>query len=121
MVGKWMSPTVPFKEAYFLEDALRFRTEIKEIPLVYVGGLVSREKIDEVLDDGFEFVQMGRALLNEPGFVNRLRTEEKARCNCGHSNYCIGRMYTIEMACHQHLTEELPLCLKKEIEQLENK
>ena len=27
------------------------------------------EKIDEVLDDGFEFVQMGRALLNEPGFV----------------------------------------------------
>lgn len=33
-----------FKEAYFLEDALRFRTEIKEIPLVYVGGLVSRER-----------------------------------------------------------------------------
>ena len=32
------------------------------------GGLVSREKIDEVLDDGFEFVQMGRALLNETWF-----------------------------------------------------
>lgn len=120
MVGKWMIPTVPFKEAYFLEDALRFRTEIKEIPLVYVGGLVSREKIDEVLDDGFEFVQMGRALLNEPGFVNRLRTEEKARCNCGHSNYCIARMYTIDMACHKHLEEKLPLCLKREIEKLEN-
>ena len=113
-------PTVPFKEAYFLEDALRFRTEIKEIPLVYVGGLVSREKIDEVLDDGFEFVQMGRALLNEPGFVNRLRTEEKARCNCGHSNYCIARMYTIDMACHKHLEEKLPLCLEREIEKLEN-
>ena len=115
-----MIPTVPFKEAYFLEDALRFRTEIKEIPLVYVGGLVSREKIDEVLDDGFEFVQMGRALLNEPGFVNRLRTEEKARCNCGHSNYCIARMYTIDMACHKHLEEKLPLCLEREIEKLEN-
>ena len=100
--------------------ALRFRTEIKEIPLVYVGGLVSREKIDEVLDDGFEFVQMGRALLNEPGFVNRLRTEEKARCNCGHSNYCIARMYTIDMACHKHLEEKLPLCLEREIEKLEN-
>ena len=47
MVGKWMIPTVPFKEAYFLEDALRFRQEIK-MPLVYVGGLVSRQKIDEV-------------------------------------------------------------------------
>ena len=120
LAGRMMIPTVPFKEAYFLEDALKFRSEIK-IPLIYVGGLVSREKIDEVLNEGFEAVQMARALLNEPGFVNRMRQEEKARCNCGHSNYCIGRMYTIEMACHRHLTEELPLCLKKEIEQLENK
>ena len=56
MVGKWMIPSVPFKEAYFLEDALKFRAALK-IPLVYVGGLVSRDKIDEVLDDGFELVQ----------------------------------------------------------------
>lgn len=119
MAGRMMIPTVPFQEAYFLEDALRFRKEIK-IPLVYVGGLVSREKIDEVLNDGFEFVQMARALLNEPDFVNRMRREENARCNCGHSNYCIGRMYTIEMACHKHL-KDLPRELEKEIEQLENK
>lgn len=121
MVGKWMIPSVPFKEAYFLEDALKFRAEIKDIPLVYVGGLVSREKIDEVLEDGFEFVQMGRALLNEPGFVNRMRAEEKARCNCKHSNYCIARMYTIEMACHQHLQEKLPESLEREIAELERK
>ena len=120
LAGRMMIPTVPFQEAYFLEDALKFRAEIK-IPLIYVGGLVSRQKIDEVLDDGFEAVQMARALLNEPGFVNRMRLEEKARCNCGHSNYCIGRMYTLEMACHQHLNEVLPPCLRKEIEQLENK
>ncbi len=120
MVGKYMIPTEPFREAYFLEDALKFREAIKEIPLVYVGGLVSREKIDEVLDSGFEFVQMARALLNEPGFVNRMRAEEKARCNCGHSNYCIARMYTIDMACHKRLAEgELPPCLVKEIDKLE--
>ena len=47
--------------------------------------------------------------------------EEQARCNCGHSNYCIGRMYSIEMACHQHLKETLPPCLQKEIEKLEKK
>ncbi len=119
MVGSGMIPTVPFKEAYFLEDALKFRAAITSIPLVYVGGLVSREKIDEVLDDGFEFVQMARALLNEPGFVNRMRAEEKARCDCGHSNYCIARMYTIDMACHKHLNEKLPPCLEREIEKLE--
>lgn len=119
MAGRMMIPTIPFKEAYFLEDALRFRKEITQIPLVYVGGLVARDKIDEVLNDGFEFVQMGRALLNEPGFVNRMKAESMARCNCKHSNYCIARMYTLDMACHQHLKETLPASLQKEIDQLE--
>lgn len=120
LVGKYMIPSVPFREAYFLEDALKFR-EALDIPLVYVGGLVSRQKIEEVLNHGFEAVQMGRALLNEPDFVNRMRLEENARCNCRHSNYCIARMYTLDMACHQHLQEELPPCLKKEIERIESK
>lgn len=120
LVGKYMIPSVPFREAYFLEDALKFR-EALDIPLVYVGGLVSQQKIEEVLNHGFEAVQMGRALLNEPDFVNRMRREENARCNCRHSNYCIARMYTLDMACHQHLQEELPPCLKKEIERIESK
>lgn len=120
LVGKYMIPSVPFREAYFLEDVLKFR-EALDIPLVYVGGLVSRQKIEEVLNHGFEAVQMGRALLNEPDFVNRMRREENARCNCRHSNYCIARMYTLDMACHQHLQEELPPCLKKEIERIESK
>lgn len=119
MAGHLMIPTVPFKEAYFLYDAMLFRKEIKNIPLVYVGGLISREKIEDVLDKGFEFVQMGRALLNEPGFVNRMKLDVNARCTCKHSNYCIARMYSIDMACHQRLTEDLPKCLQKEIEELE--
>lgn len=119
MAGHLMIPTVPFKEAYFLDDAMLFRKEIKNIPLVYVGGLISREKIEDVLDKGFEFVQMGRALLNEPGFVNRMKLDVNARCTCKHSNYCIARMYSIDMACHQRLTEDLPKCLQKEIEELE--
>lgn len=118
LVGKWMIPSVPFKEAYFLDDARRFREAI-DLPLVYVGGLVSRQKIDEVLDAGFEAVQMGRALLNEPAFVNRMRAEGEVRNACKHSNYCIARMYSIDMACHQRLNEELPECLKREIEKIE--
>ena len=118
MVGRWMIPSVPFKEAYFYEDALRFREALK-LPLVYVGGLVSREKIDMVLDSGFEFVAMARALLNTPDFVNRMKAGE-ACCDCGHSNYCIARMYSREMACHKHLND-LPGCLKREIERLEGK
>ncbi|MDL2254695.1 NADH:flavin oxidoreductase [Bacteroidales bacterium OttesenSCG-928-J16] len=113
--GKILVPTVPFREAYFYEDALKFR-EALQLPLIYVGGLVSREKIDMVLDSGFEFVAMARALVNEPGFVNRMKTEGNVRCNCEHANYCIGRMYTIDMVCHQHIEGELPKCIQREIE-----
>lgn len=116
MFGRMMIPAESFREAYFLNDALIFRKELK-LPLVYLGGLVARETIDEVLDDGFEFVAMGRALLNEPDFVNRMKKDEKARCACEHANYCIARMYSREMACHQHM-RDLPSCLKKELEKM---
>ncbi|WP_337942343.1 NADH:flavin oxidoreductase [Parabacteroides sp.] len=119
MAGHLMIPTEPFKEAYFLEDALKFRAALK-MPLVYVGGLISREKIEEVLDHGFEFVSMARALLNDPAFVNHMKEDEQARCDCGHSNYCIARMYSLEMACHKHI-QNLPKSIVKEIEKLEYK
>lgn len=116
--GRFMVPARPFKEAYFLEDALKFR-EVLNMPLCYIGGLISREKIDKVLDKGFEFVAMARALVNEPGFVNRMMADEKARSACDHSNYCIGRMYTIDMACHKCLLaqgEKIPQKLLNELE-----
>lgn len=116
--GRFMVPARPFKEAYFLEDALKFR-EALNMPLCYIGGLISREKIDEVLDKGFEFVAMARALVNEPGFINRMMADEKARSACDHSNYCIGRMYTIDMACHKCLLaqgEKIPQKLLNELE-----
>ena len=118
LVGRIMIPTVPFKEAYFLEDAKKFRAELK-CPLIYVGGLVSRAKIDEVLGEGFECVQMARALVHDTDFVNKLAaSDETYRSGCKHSNYCIGRMYTKEMRCH-HCVDNLPKKLQKEIDKAE--
>ena len=120
LAGRFMIPSVPFKEAYFLEEALRFRAALKDMTLVYVGGLVSRDKIEEVLGHGFEFVSMARALINDPAFVNHMREDEHARCDCGHSNYCIARMYSKDMVCHKHV-QNLPKQLIREIESLEYK
>lgn len=118
--GKFMIPSVPFRELYFLDDARIFRKEL-DLPLVYVGGVVSRENADKVLDaEGFDFIQMGRALLNEPDFVNRMRDEECHRCGCDHVNYCIARMYSREMACHKHL-HDLPPRILKEIDDIKRR
>ena len=115
--GRLMIPTVPFKEAYFLEEAKKFRAELK-LPLIYVGGLVSKSKMEEVLDAGFEGLQMARALVYDTDFVNKLRSGELECSGCRHSNYCIGRMYTLEMKCH-HCVENLPESLRKEIDKAE--
>lgn len=118
MFGRMMVPAVPYEETYFLDDARIFRKELK-LPLIYVGGCSTREGIDRVLGEGFEFVQMGRALLRQPDFVNRLR-EGAESCGCDHVNYCIARMYSREMACHQNI-DNLPACLRKEIDDIKRR
>lgn len=117
IAGRKMIPTVPYREAYFLEDAKVFRKALK-MPLIYVGGMVSKEGMEKVLDEGFVAFQMARALVRDTDFVNKLRSGETTCSLCGHSNYCIGRMYTLEMKCHE-CVENLPASLRKEIEKAE--
>ena len=117
LVGRIMIPTVPYSEGYFLEEAKIFRRELR-MPLVYVGGLVSRQKMEEVLAAGFTGLQVARALVHDTEFVNKMRDGVLECSGCGHSNYCIGRMYTLEMKCH-HCVENLPARLQKEVDKAE--
>lgn len=117
--GRMMIPPVPYKECYFLDQAREFRRQL-HLPLIYVGGCSTRQSIERVLSEGFEFVQMARALLHTPDFVNKMRYEGLEDSGCGHSNYCIGRMYSLDMACH-HCVNNLPKCLIKEIESIERR
>ena len=117
--GRLLIPTVPYSEGYFLEEAKKFRAALK-MPLIYVGGLVSRSKMEEVLDAGFTGLQVARALVRDTDFVNKLRSGETECSACGHSNYCIGRMYTLEMKCHS-CVRDLPAGLCREVEKAERK
>ena len=117
--GRVMIPTVPYKEGYFLADALKFRAAVK-LPLIYVGGMVSRQKMEEVLAAGFQGLQMARALVRDTDFVNKIHSGEIVRSECGHSNYCIGRMYSLEMKCNRCVAD-LPAKLRQEVEQAEKR
>ena len=115
--GRLMIPTVPYSEGYFLEEAKKFRAAVK-LPLIYVGGLISRAKMEEVLAAGFQGLQMARALIHDTDFVNKLHSGELECSGCKHSNYCIGRMYTLEMRCH-HCIAQLPEPIEREIAKAE--
>ena len=99
--GNLLMKPEPFTEAYFLEDALKVR-EVVKLPLIYVGGLKSKEMIEMVLNRGFDFVQIARALIHDPGFMNKLKSGEIRASGCQSSNYCIARMFSGQMACYQN-------------------
>lgn len=118
LFGQWMIKQYDFEECYFLENALKFRAELK-CPLVYVGGLVSRAGIEKVLDAGFEMVQMARALVNDPAFVDKLKAgDETTRSGCDHRDYCMARMYSVDMQCCHNCREEIPEHLWKELRKI---
>ncbi len=116
--GRMMIPTVPYRELYFLESAKRFRQALS-LPLVYVGGIQSRANCETVLSEGFELIQMAHVLVHDPAFVNKMKEAgPDYRSACMRSNYCVGRMYTLEMKCHSCVAD-MPCALRKEIEAAE--
>ena len=120
--GKLMIPTVPFKELYFMDVAKRFQAEIKDVPLIYVGGVQSGANCQRIMDEGFELFQMAHVLIKDPDFVNHVREDAAYHAGCGRSNYCVGRMYTKDMKCHECVLrdgERLPRSLQREIERAE--
>ena len=122
MGAKIMIPTVPFKELYFLEYARQFQKELTT-PCIYVGGIQSRDNCETVMKEGFPLMQVAHVLIKDPDFVKHMMEEEHYHPGCGRSNYCIGRMYTLEMKCHECVLrdnpEQIPAKLLKEIDKLE--
>ena len=83
----------PFEEGYFLPYARQFRDALS-MPLVLLGGINRRDTIDTALDDGFSFVQIGRALLREPELIAEMQKNPQREGLCIHCNKCMPTIYT---------------------------
>lgn len=89
--GRFMK-AYPYHEAYFRDMARQFVGEIST-PIVLLGGVNTRATIEQAMRDGFGFVAMGRALLREPGLVNRMVNEPAGEGLCIHCNKCMATIY----------------------------
>jgi 2,4-dienoyl-CoA reductase-like NADH-dependent reductase (Old Yellow Enzyme family) len=83
----------PFEEAYFLPYARQFR-EALSMPLILLGGITRLDTITSAVDDGFSFVQLGRALLREPELLLEMRKSPDHESLCIHCNKCMPTIYT---------------------------
>ena len=117
-IGSWaVCPTVTFKHLFFMEDALKFRKAMPDYPFIYVGGVTTGEDARKVLENGFPLFQMGRAVLEDTDFVNKLKADENHCSGCEHSNFCIGRMYSKSMQCHKNCEDITPY-LEREVQRI---
>ena len=92
LLGKRFLPSYPFEEAYFLPYARQFREALR-MPLVLLGGINRVDTVRAALDEGFEFVAMGRALLREPDLLLRWQKHDMHESLCVHCNKCMPTIY----------------------------
>ena len=93
LVGRFLFKEYPFEEAYFLPMARRFRAEL-ELPLILLGGINTAATIHQAMEEGFEFVAMGRALLRNPQLINEMAAGESSGGNCIHCNKCMASIFS---------------------------
>jgi 2,4-dienoyl-CoA reductase-like NADH-dependent reductase (Old Yellow Enzyme family) len=92
LFGRFIFKTYPFEEAFFRSYARQFRDAL-DMPLILLGGINRRATIEQAMEEGFEFVAMGRALLREPDLINRYASEEANDSLCVHCNKCMASIY----------------------------
>ena len=90
-----------FEPNFFLEQAKEIR-KVTKMPLVDLGGVTSREGISEILDEGFDFIALGRPLIHDPDFLKKLEANEIEKTDCNRYNECIVEMDRGGVRCTIH-------------------
>lgn len=96
--GRSIIKKYEFSENFFLEQAKQIRKNTK-MTLVYVGGIISAEGIDKVMDAGFDMIAMGRSLIAEPDFIQKVKENATHKSPCDQCNVCVGYMEKTGIRC----------------------
>lgn len=87
LIGPKMFRYYPYEELYFLENAKRIRDRVN-CQMVYIGGCTDLDSLENVMKEGFDFVQLGRPLIKDPAFVNNAMADRNYKNGCIHCNRC---------------------------------
>ncbi|SFS89701.1 NADH:flavin oxidoreductase [Saccharopolyspora flava] len=93
LVGGRFLREYPYQDGYLLDDARQIRAAM-DLPMILLGGITHREIMDRAMQEGFQYVAMGRALLREPDLVNRIAADSATRSLCNHNNRCMVTIFT---------------------------
>lgn len=91
LFGRLMVQSYPFQPMFLLPGARKIK-ETVNIPVAYIGGALTKRDIEGAVAEGFGFVEVGRATIRDPDFVNRLEQGEISASDCDQCNRCIASM-----------------------------
>ena len=91
LFGSILVQTYPFEEMFFLNEARKIKDAVS-IPCVLIGGICSSDNMEKAMQEGFDFVEIGRALIREPDLVRRMERGDWEASNCDHCNRCVAEM-----------------------------
>ena len=91
LFGRFMVQHYQYEDLFLMQDALKILEAVK-IPVVLIGGICSVENLNTAMQAGFEFVEVGRAIIKDPDIVNKWRKGEVLASDCDHCNRCIAEM-----------------------------
>jgi 2,4-dienoyl-CoA reductase-like NADH-dependent reductase (Old Yellow Enzyme family) len=89
--GPFLIRPFPFEEAFFRSSALRFRAALR-LPLMLLGGITRLDTMERAIDEGFELLAMGRALIRDPDLPRRMQAGELTAARCVPCNLCVVEM-----------------------------
>lgn len=93
MQPKSKEPDREFKQLYSFETARQIR-EAVDMPLCYLGGAQSLDNVNQVMNEGFDALGLGRALLYNPNMINGFESGRVKSSGCTACNQCVILMYT---------------------------
>lgn len=116
LFGRFLVPEHPYEPVFLIEGAKKIKSAVS-IPVIYIGGADSLEGINQLLENGFVFVQIGRATIQDPDFVKKLKSGENTKSACDHCNRCVAAMDAGGVYCVSNEIGFLnsPIPLKREI------
>lgn len=80
-----------FDPNFFLDQAKEVRKSVN-MPIAYLGGVDSKAGIKEIMDEGFEFIALGRPLIHDPNFLLKIQSGEIEKTECNRCNECVVEM-----------------------------
>lgn len=93
LFGSFIVKSMRYSPLFFMESSAKIRAAVK-IPLVYLGGVSEREDAEKAIAQGFEMVQVGRALIKDPAMVAHMQADPAYLNGCNHCNICVATMDT---------------------------